>query len=163
MKNPNVVQQVRTAYARLEARERRAVKLLVWTLGLALAAQAVWSLETARRAYVRERSAQAARAEQARALADAWQRLRETPAAPRSAASLRAEVQGRLAELGPRVSAEWTGSGELRLRGEVVFARWLEWTGRLHEEQRLVLQRCRITPAGERATIDAQFIDAAAP
>ena len=153
--------RLRQACARLAPRERRALALLAWVVGIAALIQAAWSLETTRRAYVGERAAASARAEQARALADGWTALNTTPA-PARAADVRAEVQRRLAVLGPRVNAEWNADGHLLLRGEVVLATWLEWVGRLQQDQRLVLRRCRITPTGERATIEAQFEDVGA-
>ena len=150
--------RLRETYARLAPRERRALMLLAWVVGLALLLQTAWSLETTRRAYVGERAAATARAEQARALADTWSTLNTTPV-PARASDVRAEVQRRIAGLGPRVNAEWTPEGHLLVRGEVVFSTWLEWVGRLQQEQRLVLRRGRITPAGERATVEAQFED----
>lgn len=153
--------RLRQACARLAPRERRALVLLAWVVGIAALLQAAWSLETARRAHVRERPVATARAEQARVLADSWAALSTTPV-PARAADVRAEVQRRLAALGPRVVAEWNADGHLLLRGEVVLATWLEWVGRLQQEQRLVLRRCRIMPTGERATLEAQFEDVGA-
>lgn len=153
--------RLRRAYADLAPRERRALILLSGVLGIALLIQLAWSLETVRRTQIRERPAMTARAEQARILADAWTKLNATPP-PARAADMRADVQRRLSVLGPRVNAEWGADGLLLLRGEVVVATWLEWVGRLQQEQRLVLRRCRITPAGERATIEAQFEDVGA-
>lgn len=144
-------------WAARSPREQGILRLAAGILALALAGQLLWQLEDARRRQLRQLPELAAQAAQMTALANAWQRLAATPAAPVDAAALRSVVQTRLGELGPGIAAHWEDDGRLTLRGSAGLAGWLRWTAAVHQEHRLRLESCRIAGSGETLQIEASY------
>ena len=140
--------------------ERRALRLLSGILIAALVIQTLWSLEHARRSLSRQLPVLAEQAEKAHALRDTWRQLnagRETQSSPRADTS-RAEAHRRVSELGQAMTAEWTASGELLLKGQADFSVWLKWLAEIHRDYQLVLSQCRVASANSGlADIEARL------
>lgn len=140
-------------------REQLALQIMAIVLVFAALAQGAWSLEQRRQLLLRQLPRLAAAAEQSDRLYHDWQELTATNAArplPRPEI-LRQAVEQRLGELGPGLSVRWNGPGELQLEGRGELARWLNWVAAMQRENRLLLQRARLQPAGEGVLIEAVF------
>jgi len=137
--------------------ERRALRLLAWAVALAMAGQAAWSLEHARRTQLRQLPQLAANAERVAALSSELRQLGERAATPMRNDVLQTTLAPRLSELGPQISVTWPASGQLQLSGEADFAVWIRWTAAMQAEYRLVLERCRITGNNGLVRIEASY------
>lgn len=137
--------------------ERRALVLLAWTVALAIAGQAAWSLEHARRAQLRQLPLLAASAERVAALSKELQQLGDAATPPMRNDVLQTALAPRLSELGPGMTTNWPASGQLQLSGETDFAVWIRWTAAMQAEYRLVLEHCRISGSSGRVRIEASY------
>jgi len=144
-------------WAARSAREQRFLRLAAVLLVLALGAQLLWQMESARRRQLQQLPILAAQAAQMQALTAAWQRLATTPPAPADPAALRRAIDTRLGELGPQLAGHWENDGRLVLSGNGDLATWTRWTAAMHQEHRLRLEHCRLTGNGASLRIEASY------
>lgn len=155
-------QRATAIWQRQSPREQRALRLLGWALLLALGAQALWSLEQARREQLRLLPRLTADAARVTALAQEWRHLADSTAPP-DTASIERAVTPRVGELGPGIAARWNGGGQLHLTGTVNFPSWLRWTATMQQEYRLSIDSARIVGSAEQVRIDALYRSSGAP
>jgi len=144
-------------WAARSPREQNVLRLAALVLVLAIGAQLLWQMETARRRQLQQLPILAAQAAQMQALAAAWQRLAATPATPSDPAALRRTIETRLGELGPGLAGHWENDGRLILSGNGDLATWTRWTAAMHQEHRLRLEHCRLTGNGASLRIEASY------
>ncbi len=144
---------------RLSPRDRAALHLLFWSLVLAIAAQAIWSLEQARRTQLQQLPRVAGEALRSAVLGEAWQQLTAAPPPPGTSAVIERAIAPRLGELGPEVEAKWNGD-RLHLSGKVELAPWLRWSAAMQKEYRMRLDSCRLSGDGRLVRLNAVYQNA---
>lgn len=137
-----------------QAREKRALKLMLAVVGVAVVAQLLWSLDSERRKLRDQLPRLAGQAATMAQIKQEWQTLSAAGASTTAPdpALVRESVSQRLAQLGPGIAAQWAGDGTLRLSGQTRFADWVNWLAAVQAAERMfvVSASMRADPAGIR-------------
>lgn len=141
----------------MNGRDRKALSLLAVVAAIALAGQALWSLEQARTQAARQLPPLAASLEKMRVLVKDWQQLSEAARPAIDANAARRNVDRRLGELGKGLTGQWNGEGELLIKGQAEFSGWLRWTAAMQQESALRPVSCQLRRNGESIDIEARY------
>ncbi len=162
---PPLLASLRQSWNQRSSSEQRALRLLFIVIIVAIAAQAVWSLISARQTLQRQLPGLAEQAAQATALSAKLRQLKspsgDAPQQPATAPSpVPATADAVLAgskDLGAGIRGQ-RNEGDISLKGDVDFGLWLHWLARVHDEQRWHPVKLRVTTQGAapgRVSIDA--------
>lgn len=141
-----------------EPRERRALLILAAALGVALAAQSMWSALSERQRLRGQLPRLAAQLAFLRAGAEEWRELAALPERRRgpSDEAMRRSFAAEAQALG--LAATWSDTASLRLQGEVEFDQWVRWLGQGQQEHGLRVLRARISATeGGRVMLEAEL------
>lgn len=142
-----------------QAREKRALKLMLVIVGVALAAQLLWSLDSERRKLRDQLPRLAGQAATMAQIKQEWLTL-SAPGASATApdpALLRDSVNQRLAQLGPGIAAQWAGDGTLRLSGQTRFADWVSWLAAVQGAERMFVVSATVHADSAGIRVEAEL------
>lgn len=161
--------ELRAMWRARQLRERQFLAVLAAVVGVALLAQGLWSAHAARGKLHRQLPQLRQQAEVLLRQAGEVRQLLAQPVgqsvqegAPLLAAANLAARSAGLSLAGPQLQLE--GPRQVRVRANLPFDRWLEWTALLQRDARLRLVQCRVDAADAPAAnppgvvrIDALF------